>query len=98
MFVPIDQLEREAPGSWYINVLAVLPAAQGQGIGSALIGAARDTAAGLATRGLSLIVSDVNAGARRLYARHGMRGTGSPRSPSGGWSRTVGRIRAVGGS
>jgi ribosomal protein S18 acetylase RimI-like enzyme len=71
MFVPLDALEREAPGTWYVNVLAVLPEARGRGLGSLLIGAARDRAVEQGARGNSLIVSDANAGARRLYARHG---------------------------
>lgn len=71
MFVPLDALERAASGTWYINVLAVLPDARGRGIGSALIDAARDATAEAGVSGLSLIVSDANEGARRLYARHG---------------------------
>jgi ribosomal protein S18 acetylase RimI-like enzyme len=85
MFLPLDALEREAPGTWYINVLAVLPEARGRGLGSTLIGAARERAAEQGARGTSLIVSDANAGARRLYARHGYAETAERPMVKNGW-------------
>lgn len=71
MFVPLQQLEDMAPGTWYVNVLATRPAHRGKGIGHELLALAETIAADLGKRGLSIIVSDSNAGARRLYERAG---------------------------
>jgi ribosomal protein S18 acetylase RimI-like enzyme len=67
MFVPLQELENLAPGTWYVNVLAVRPRFRNAGLGNALLGLAERTARQLCKRGLSVIVSDANAGARRLY-------------------------------
>jgi ribosomal protein S18 acetylase RimI-like enzyme len=37
MFVPLQELENLAPGTWYVNVLAVLPPYRGLGLGSELL-------------------------------------------------------------
>ena len=71
MFVPLEELERLAPGTWYINVLAAYPESRGKGLGTMLIGRAADLAATAGCRGTSLIVADTNLGARRLYERTG---------------------------
>ncbi len=71
MFKPLQELENLAPGTWYVNVLAVLPAFRGRGFGSELLKLADETAQALGKRGMSVIVSDANAGARRLYERCG---------------------------
>ncbi|MEZ5852061.1 MAG: GNAT family N-acetyltransferase [Hyphomicrobiaceae bacterium] len=71
MFVPLQELENLAPGTWYVNVLAVLPASRGSGLGSRLLAVAEEMAANLGKRGLSIIVADGNRGAVRLYERHG---------------------------
>lgn len=73
MFVPLQELENLAPGTWYVNVLAVLPSHRRHGFGSRLLEVAEATAGQLGKRGLSVIVADANAGARRLYERHGYR-------------------------
>lgn len=73
MFVPLQELENLAPGTWYVNVLAVRPQFRGKGLGTQLLGLARRTAQALSKRGLSVIVSDANHGARRLYERCGYR-------------------------
>jgi ribosomal protein S18 acetylase RimI-like enzyme len=73
MFVPLQRLEDLAPGTWYVNILAVLPAFQGRGYGSTLLHIADQIAATHHKHGLSIIVSDANHGARRLYERHGCR-------------------------
>ena len=73
MFVPLQQLEDLAPGTWYVNVLATDPEQRGQGHGAALLDIADRLAVGTGCRGLSLIVSDANVGARRLYERTGYR-------------------------
>lgn len=69
MFVPLQELENTAPGTWYVNVLAALEDYRGRGYGTRLLGVAERLAAGRS--GLSIIVSDANAGARRLYERCG---------------------------
>jgi ribosomal protein S18 acetylase RimI-like enzyme len=71
MFVPLEELERLAPGSWYVNVLATYPDHRGGGLGTVLLGLADQLAAAAGCRGTSLIVADTNAGARRLYERSG---------------------------
>lgn len=71
MFVPLQQLEDMAPGTWYVNVLATRPAYRGRGIGHELLALAETIAADLGMHGLSIIVADSNAGARRLYERAG---------------------------
>jgi ribosomal protein S18 acetylase RimI-like enzyme len=71
MFVPLQQLEDMVPGTWYVNVLATYPEARGRGIGSELLSIAEGIATRLSKRSLSIIVADTNAGARRLYERHG---------------------------
>jgi ribosomal protein S18 acetylase RimI-like enzyme len=71
MFVPLEELERLAPGTWYINVLAAYPPSRGRGLGTMLIGHAASLAAAAGCRGTSIIVADTNEGARRLYQRTG---------------------------
>ena len=73
MFVPMQELENLAPGTWYVNVLAVRPELRGQGLGTKLLALADDIARSLGKRGMSVIVSDTNEGARRLYERCGYR-------------------------
>ncbi len=71
IFVPFQELENLAPGTWYINVLAVQPKFRNRGLGVKLIALAEETGRRAGKRGMSLIVADKNAGARRLYARQG---------------------------
>lgn len=71
MFVPLQELENLAPSTWYVNVLAVLPQHRGKGLGTTLLALADDTGRKLGKRGMSVIVSDANMGARRLYERCG---------------------------
>jgi ribosomal protein S18 acetylase RimI-like enzyme len=73
MFVAMQELENLAPRTWYVNVLAVYPEFRGRGLGSRLLATAERIAADLDLSGLSIIVSDANAGARRLYERFGYR-------------------------
>jgi ribosomal protein S18 acetylase RimI-like enzyme len=73
MFVPLEELERSAPGTWYVNVLAVYPEHRGRGFGTALLRLADGLAAEAGTLGTSVIVADANTGARRLYERCGYR-------------------------
>jgi len=71
MFVPLQELEDLAHGTWYVNVLATYPEYRGKGYGSELLQLAEEIARETNMRGLSLIVADTNTGARRLYKRHG---------------------------
>ncbi len=73
MFVPLQELENLAPGTWYVNVLAAYPEHRGKGCGTGLLGLADNIAAEGSRRGLSIIVADTNTGARRLYERCGYR-------------------------
>ena len=73
MFVPLQELENLAPATWYVNVVALYPQFRGHGWGSRLLALADRIAGDLGLSGLSIIVSDGNAGARRLYERCGYR-------------------------
>jgi ribosomal protein S18 acetylase RimI-like enzyme len=73
MFVPMQELENLAPRTWYVNVLAVLPQFRGHGLGTKLLALVEVNARGLGKRGMSVIVSGANLGARRLYERCGYR-------------------------
>src|SRR3546814_15649191 len=53
--------------------LSVLPAVRNLGLGSGLLQLAEETARAGSLLGLSIIVSDSNGGARRLYERVGYR-------------------------
>lgn len=76
MFVPLQELENLAPGTWYVNVLAVYPEYRGQGLGTKLLRIAEELASQSGKSGMSVIVSDANPGARRLYERCGYEVTG----------------------
>jgi len=73
MFVPLQELENLVPGTWYVNVLAAYPEDRGKGYGKALLAIAEQLATDTGRRGSSIIVSDANDGARRLYERCGYR-------------------------
>ena len=92
MFVPLQELENLALGTWYVNVLAVRPQFRDRGLGKQLLDLAQRTAQSLGKRGLSVIVSDANTGARRLYERCGYRERAGCR-----WSRRTGSTKAVTG-
>lgn len=76
MFVPLQQLEDEVPGTWYVNVLATYPDYRGRGYGQELLSIAEQIACDLNKSGMSVIVSDANTGARRLYEKCGYRERG----------------------
>ena len=73
LLVPLHELMNLASGTWYVHVLAAYPEHRGGGAGTALLAEADRLAASAGASGLSLIVSDTNAGARRLYERNGFR-------------------------
>jgi ribosomal protein S18 acetylase RimI-like enzyme len=85
MFVPLQELENLAPGTWYVNVLAAYPEYRGRGLGSQLLGIAEDIAREERKSGLSLIVSDGNPDAQRLYLRRGYREAGARPKVKEGW-------------
>jgi ribosomal protein S18 acetylase RimI-like enzyme len=86
MFVPLQELENLAPSTWYVNVLAVMPEQRGKGFGTKLLALADDTGRALDKRGMSVIVSDANSGARRLYERCGYRETARREMVKEGWN------------
>lgn len=71
LFRPLIELENAALSSWYVNVLACFSEQRGKGLGSALLRIAEEIARDAGQSQMSVIVADSNAGARRLYARHG---------------------------
>lgn len=90
---PLVRLEAQAPGSWYVNVLATFPEFRGQGIGAKLLAIAEEKAREAGANTASIIVGSWNAGAIRLYQRAGYRTVASepavlpPDFPqSGDWS------------
>ncbi len=70
-FRPLMELEAEAPGSWYVNVLAVHAEYRGKGIGGALLDHADRTADDVGAGTMSIIFESENHAARRLYASKG---------------------------
>ncbi len=68
---PLVRLEAQAPGSWYVNVLATFPEFRGQGIGTKLLAQAAAEGRKRHAPAMSVIVGSWNAGAARLYARAG---------------------------
>jgi GNAT superfamily N-acetyltransferase len=73
VLVPLQELMNLALDSWYVHVLAAYPEYRGKGQGCALLALADQFAASGGKPGLSLIVSDTNLGARRLYESRGYR-------------------------
>lgn len=71
MFQPLQELENLLPSTWYVNVLAVVPEFRGLGLGTKLLRLADDTGRKLGNHSMSVIVSDANPGAQRLYERCG---------------------------
>lgn len=85
MFVPLQELENLAPGTWYVNVLAVVPEQRGKGFGTRLLARAEEAAREQQKNGLSVVVSDANHGARRLYERCGYREAARRRMVKENW-------------
>jgi ribosomal protein S18 acetylase RimI-like enzyme len=69
VFAPYRYLE--APDTWYVCGVAVLPRYRGRGIGTRLMQLARDQARQQGYERLSLVVFEENAAAVRLYRRLG---------------------------
>jgi ribosomal protein S18 acetylase RimI-like enzyme len=85
VFEPFRELRGLAVDSLYVNVLATLPEARGRGFGTRLLGVAEEIAGEAGLPGLSLVVSDANLGARRLYARLGYAERASRPMVKDGW-------------
>lgn len=85
---PLAELEAEAPGHWYVNVLAVFAEYRGRGIGAALLRQAETIGKASAPAGMAIIVASENTGAVRLYERTGYREIGrKPVVPFPGYKR-----------
>lgn len=85
MLVPLHELTNQVPGTWYVHALAASPEFRGRGLGSALLAMADDLATATGKPGLSLVVSDTNAAARRLYERCGYRERARSEMVKDGW-------------
>ena len=68
-FQPLVRLEAQAPGTWYVNVLATFAEFRGHGLGARLLQVAEDKARAAGADTLSIIVGSWNEGAGRLYRR-----------------------------
>jgi len=89
MFRPLQALENRVPGSRYINAIATLPEYRGRGIGTALMREAEvsgATALAPGGAGMSLIVTDTNVAAIRLYRALGYVERAREALVAGGWS------------
>ncbi len=73
LLLPLVELEAEAPGHWYVNVLAVHPEFRRHGVGAALLAHADDLGRQAGTRGMAIIVASENDRAVRLYEKVGYR-------------------------
>jgi ribosomal protein S18 acetylase RimI-like enzyme len=71
VYGPLLELEALAAGSWFLMAIAVYPDFRRQGLGSALLGAAKETARKSGVERITLTVSTANENAGRLYGRHG---------------------------
>lgn len=71
MLAPMFELENIVPGTWFVNVLATYAEHRGKGYGTELLRIAELLARDAKCAGLSLVVSDGNTGALRLYERNG---------------------------
>ncbi|PTA69079.1 GNAT family N-acetyltransferase [Deinococcus arcticus] len=84
-----DDIESEGtPGELYLDTLAVVPAARGQGLGARLLAHTAGWAAGLALPRVGLLVEADNPAAR-LYARVGFRPAGTRQLAGGTYTHLV---------
>jgi ribosomal protein S18 acetylase RimI-like enzyme len=79
---PLLELECEAPDTGYVYVLSTISEMRGRGIGTSLLEFAERYRG---PSGMSLIVSNANAGARRLYERCGYTAAASRPMVKTGW-------------
>ena len=85
---PLAELEAEAPGHWYVNVLAVHPEFRRHGVGAALLAHADVLGREAGTKGMAIIVASENDRAVSLYNMVGYRETARrPLKPFPGYKR-----------
>ena len=68
LFVPLQELENEAPGTGYVYILSTIREMRGRGVGTRLLSFAERYRG---PNGMSLIVADINVRAKSLYERCG---------------------------
>ncbi|MDX2197455.1 MAG: GNAT family N-acetyltransferase [Phycisphaerae bacterium] len=88
MLAPLVELQRLVADSWYINILATFPAFRGRGLATALLGLAEARAADARCPRVSLILSNANAVARRLYEKCGFVEVGRRPIVTDGWEHS----------
>ncbi|MBZ9712682.1 GNAT family N-acetyltransferase [Deinococcus multiflagellatus] len=89
-----DDIESEGtPGELYLDTLAVVPAARGQGLGAHLLAHTAHWAAGLGLPRVGLLVEADNPAAR-LYARAGFRPVGTRQLAGGTYTHLVRPVSA----
>ena len=64
---PLIELEAQAPGSWYINAIAVYEEYRGKGIARKLMECSEEQARSERCDSMSLIVASENSNAKKLY-------------------------------
>ncbi|MBK8268990.1 MAG: GNAT family N-acetyltransferase [Planctomycetes bacterium] len=69
--VPLMELSNFVTSTWYLNVLATFPDHRGKGYATELLQFAESMARDSGHSQMSLIMSDANAGARRMYEKNG---------------------------
>jgi ribosomal protein S18 acetylase RimI-like enzyme len=82
MFIPLQELENEAPGTGYVHILSTVREMRGRGVGTRLLDFAERYRG---ANGMSIIVADNNPGARRLYERCGYTEAARRRIVKNGW-------------
>lgn len=68
---PLVDLSKLVSETWYLNVLATFPDHRGQGYATELLQFAESMARDSGHSQMSLIMSDANAAARRMYEKNG---------------------------
>lgn len=64
---PLIELEAQAPGSWYVNAIAVYEDFRGKGIARKLMECSEEQARSEGCDSMSLIVASENSNAKKLY-------------------------------
>ncbi|UUX50789.1 GNAT family N-acetyltransferase [Nisaea acidiphila] len=85
LFVPLIELENAALNTWYVNVLATYDGFQRRGFATALLEEAARQARAAGFRRMSIIVTDLNERAIRLYRKQGFRETEHRLIAKDGW-------------
>ena len=64
---PLVRLEAQAPGSWYVNVLATFPEFRGKGLGARLLAQSEARGRAWGSRIMSIIVAGENELVKKRY-------------------------------